>query len=330
MCKPRVRLTGNACIPDGYNESVPAMTGGRITDSQTHDQAPSHDVRFARPVPALAECLAGYHSYDVRLPPGTVGEEIFFPAWANIRFQLTGKRWAMRYGEKRIDPIPHISLFGPTSCAGFAEFSGGHMFGVAITPVGWARLIGGDASRLIDEIVPLETVIGAEAAMLAERIAAVREDFDAMVDILQSWLLDRLARSRPMPELARIMDLLNSPAIESVEQAAERVDMPAWQFTRLCRRNFGFAPKKLMRRARFLRTLMILREASPLPWTERIEESYHDQSHFIRDCHDFLGMTPSQFLARAQPVAKTSMAERTRVLGAPAQALHRISGDRTG
>lgn len=302
------------------------MNRGVDRDSQA--AVPSHDVRFARPAPALADCLAGYHSYDVRLPPGEVREEIFFPAWANIRFQLTGKSWAMRYGRTRIDPIPMPALFGPTSCAGFAEFSGGHMFGVGITPVGWARLIGGDASRFTDAIVPLETVLGADAAMLDERIAASDGDFDAMVEMLEAYLLTRLERSRAAaPELARIMGLLNNPGIESVEQAAARLAMPVWQFTRLCRRNFGFAPKRLMRRARFLRTLMTLREPSPLPWTERIEESYHDQSHFIRDCHDFLGMAPGQFLARAQPVANTSFAERTRVLGAPAQALQRASDD---
>jgi AraC-like DNA-binding protein len=296
-------------------------------DSQA-ETAPSHDVRFARPCTALADCLAGYHSYDIRLPAGEAREEVFFPAWANIRFKLSGNDWAMRYGETRIDPIPMPALFGPTSCAGFAEFSGGHMFGVGITPVGWARLIGGDASRFTDAIVPLEIVLGVDAATLDERIAANAGDFEAMVEILETYLLARLARSRPATaELARIMDLLNNPGIESVEQAAERLAMPVWQFTRLCRRNFGFAPKRLMRRARFLRTLMTLREPSPLPWTERIEESYHDQSHFIRDCHDFLGMAPGQFLARAQPVANTSFAERTRVLGAPAQALQRTSDD---
>jgi len=303
------------------------MNRGVNRDSQA--AAPSHHVRFARPAPALADCLAGYHSYDVELLIDETREEIFFPAWANIRFQLTGKPWAMRYGAVRIDPIPRNALFGPTGCAGFAEFSGGHMFGVGVTPMGWARLIGGDASRLTDTILPLEAVLGADAAMLAARIAAVRDSFEAMVETLETYLLARLARSRPAaPELARIMGLLNNPGIESVEQAAARLAMPVWQFTRLCRRNFGFAPKRLMRRARFLRTLMALREPSPLPWTERIEESYHDQSHFIRDCHDFLGMTPGQFLARAQPVASTSFAERTRVLGAPAQALQRGSDDR--
>lgn len=303
------------------------MSRGIDTDSRAA-ALPSHDVRFARPAPALADCLAGYHSYDVRLPPGETREEIFFPAWANIRFQLTGRSWAMRYGARRIDPIPTPSLFGPTGCAGFAEFSGGRLFGVGVTPVGWARLIGGDASRFTDAILPLKTVLGPDAAMLDQRITAARDNFEAMVEILETYLLARLARSRPAsPALARIMDLLNSPGIESVEQAAERLAMPVWQFTRLCRRNFGFPPKRLMRRARFLRTLMALRDSPSPPWTDRIEQSYHDQSHFIRDCHDFLGMAPGRFLARAQPVASTSFAERTRVLGAPAQALQRASVD---
>ena len=84
------------------------MNRGVDRDSQA--AVPSHDVCFARPAPTLADCLAGYHSYDVRLPPGEVREEIFFPAWANIRFQLTGKSWAKRYGRTRIDPIPMPAL----------------------------------------------------------------------------------------------------------------------------------------------------------------------------------------------------------------------------
>lgn len=301
--------------------------GAGVQDS-SRGKVQAHSVEFARAAPPLADCLAGYHGYHTHLPAGETAEEIFLPAWANIRFQLSGGRWAMRYGHVRFDPVPPMALFGPTGRAGFAEFTGGQLFGVGLTPIGWARLIGGDASRMTDRIVPLETVLGADAAMLAARLAEVRDDFTAMVAVLEAWLLDRLAHARPAPpELARIMDLLNSPAIESVETAAARLDMPVWRLTRLCRRHFGFAPKRLMRRARFLRTMMVLREPSPLPWTARIEDSYHDQSHFIRECRDFLGMTPGQFLARHQPVAETSFAERSRLLGAPAQALDRGTAD---
>lgn len=296
----------------------------RGTDLKALNEALSHHVRFALPCPALADCLAGYHGYEIRAAPGDRFEEVFFPAWANIRFVMSEGRWAMRYGERTIDPIPNAALFGPTSMAGIAEFGAGQMFGVGVTPLGWARLIGGDASRFVDQIVPLDTIFGSGVDTLASRLRTVSGDFEAAVDILEDFLLERLATARPVPPgVTRIMALLNSPEIGSVEEAAAAAGLPEWQLTRLCRRVFGFPPKRLMRRARFMRSMMALREPSARPWTERIEDSYHDQSHFIRDCHDFLGMSPSQFLARPQPIANTSFAERTRVLGAPAQALDR-------
>lgn len=294
------------------------------TPTKRLNEALAHNVRFAQAPPALSPYLAGYHGYEIRCAAGDRFEEVFFPALANIRFLIAGERWAMRYGATRIDPIPTPALFGPTGIAGIAEFGAGTMFGVGITPPGWARLIGGDAGVFTDAIVPLETVLGGAAGTLAARIGEAGSDFDACVAAMQEFLLARLQSSKPEPpEIGAIMALLADPGIESVEQAATRLDMPVWRLTRLCRRNFGFAPKRLMRRARFLRTLMRLREPSPLPWTDRLDAGYHDQSHFIRDCRDFLGMTPGQFLARAQPIANTSMAERTRILGAPAQALHR-------
>lgn len=231
----------------------------------------------------------------------------------------------MRYRDVSFDPIPRAALFAPTSCAGFATFGEGHMFGVGVTPLGWARLIGGDASALVDTIVPLDRVFGDAARRLEAEIDAVHGDFDACVAALQAFLLRRFEAAAPgPPETGAIMASLNDPAIPSVEQAAARLCMPGWKFARACRRDFGFAPKRLMRRARFMRTLMALREPSDLPWTERLEAGYTDQSHFIRDAQDFLGMAPGQFLSRAQPIAATSMAERTRVLGAPAQALHEV------
>lgn len=290
-------------------------------------EAKSHNVRFAPPGPALARYLAGYHAYEVRAEPGERFEEIFFPAWANIRFILAGDGWAMRYRDVTFDAIPRASLFAPTSCAGFASFGAGHMFGVGVTPLGWARLIGGDASALVDTIMPLDAVFGPGTSALQSAIDAADGDFDRCVAALENFLLRRLESTTPEPPgTAAIMASLNDPAIPSVEDAAARLDMPEWKFSRVCRRDFGFAPKRLMRRARFMRTLMALREPSDLPWTERLDAGYTDQSHFIRDAQDFLGMAPGQFLARVQPIAATSMAERTRVLGAPAQALHEVKG----
>jgi len=290
---------------------------------ERHNHPLQHHVRFAASSPSLARYISGYHGYVIDTAPGARSEETFFPAWAVICFQISGERWAMRIGGRRFDPIPGASLFGPTTYAGFAEFGAGVMIGAGITPCGWARLIGRDASTLTDQIVPLSTLFGDRAAALHAEIIGAR-GFDDQIAVLERFLLARLTESAPEPpEIFEIQQLLADPAIGWVEQASAALGMPGWKFARLCRRYFGFPPKRLIRRARFIRTMMKLHENPALGWTDLLDPAYHDQSHFIRDCRDFFGMTPGQILARTQPVGATSMAERTRVLGAPVQVLQR-------
>lgn len=290
---------------------------------ERHADPLPHKVYFARAAEPLARYLAGYHSYVIESAPGARFEEIFFPAWVNIRFQSWGERWAMRIAGVRFDPIPTPSLFGPTGYAGFSEFGRGATIGVGITPCGWARLFGGDVSGLTDRIVPLDTLLGDLAHTLQARIAAT-DIFEEQVAILEAFLLERLELHPPEPaEIYALQQLLTDPRIETVDQAIGAIGIARPRFIRLCRQHFGFAPKRLIRRARFMRTLMALREKPGLHWADLLDPAYHDQSHFIRDCQDFVGMAPGQILARALPVGATSMDERKRVLGAPVQALQR-------
>jgi len=111
--------------------------------------------------------------------------------------------------------------------------------------------------------------------------------------------------------------MLGDPDIRTVEQAMAGVGMEDWRFARFVRRHFGFTPKMLMRRARFIRSLLAIRDNPGQGWAAVLDEAYVDQSHFIRDCRDFLDMTPGQFAVRYQPVAEASYHERTRILGDP-------------
>jgi hypothetical protein len=56
-------------------------------------------------------------------------------------------------------------------------------------------------------------------------------------------------------------------------------------------------------------------------WSSLIEASYCDHSHFNRDSQEFLGMSPGEFLRMPKPMNEASARLRTRILGAPAQAL---------
>ena len=91
---------------------------------------------------------------------------------------------------------------------------------------------------------------------------------------------------------------------------------------RLAVRHFGFTPKMLLRRARFLRSFVQLFVSGNPTDVTAIDPSYHDMPHFLRDANTFLGTTPRRFMQLANPFLTASVRARAAVLGAPTQALH--------
>ncbi len=272
-------------------------------------------IDYAAPSPDLAPYLGGFHGYHIWIGPGVEHDEIFLPSWGSIRFQTHGGDWSMRVGTRDHNPVPRAALFGPSSHAGVARVSTGHIIGCYLLPRGWMRLIGAPANKLADRIVPLGEAWGPEAGVVE---AGLRDapDIEAQKTIIEDALRTRLAATKAEPpEIAMIETMLRDPDITTVEQATDRLGWQDWQFARFVQRHFGFTPKLLMRRARFMRTILPLKDAHGVPWATMIDAAYSDQSHFIRDCHDFLAMTPSQFVARFQPIAAASFTERERVLG---------------
>jgi AraC-like DNA-binding protein len=284
---------------------------------------PVIELDYALPAHALARFVSGYHRYRLDLPDGGVLDDVFYPGAANIRIQVSGGDWSVRIGERRIDPVPRASLFGPTSHAIYSRSAGGTLFGAGITPLGWTRLTTLPASDFADTVVPLEALLGEDAARLAGAIGAAQTLAEAAATF-DAFFAARFAPASPEDDRIEAMHaLLAAGETIGIAEAAATLDLHPRTFARLAHRAFGFAPKRLLRRARFLRSLMVLREPSGAKWSDRIGEGYYDQSHFIRDAHEFLGMAPREFLRLKKPMNDASTQRRGEVLGAPAQALHR-------
>jgi AraC-like DNA-binding protein len=64
----------------------------------------------------------------------------------------------------------------------------------------------------------------------------------------------------------------------------------------------GLPPKTMARILRFDRAVQRLRADHPDFAQIAIDCGYYDQAHFNREFREFSGMTPSQFLARRDPV----------------------------
>lgn len=284
----------------------------------------SLSAEFVRPAPALVGLISGYHVYRAGPAGGPVWEEIFFPGWANIRFVIEDGGWSAGPEGQRLSPVPAASLFGPASRAIASRASGGTMVGIGITPLGWLRLFDVAAVDVADRIVPLEALAGEEAqAMLSAcRNAATP---DAIAAGFDRWLVGRLRPPRPTHPLAsRLFDYLLTAHDIGIGDACVATGASHTQLRRVARDHFGFPTKLLLRRSRFLKSLMPLLAAPPGQWSSVIDPGYFDYPHFVRDAREFLGMSPRAFLALERPMTMLSMHNRQRDLGAPVQGLHRI------
>ena len=90
---------------------------------------------------------------------------------------------------------------------------------------------------------------------------------------------------------------------------------------RVCHRYFGFTPKRLMRRQRFMRSLTSYMLHRGTRWTEAMDEEYHDQAQFTREFTEFMTMTPSAYAALDHPILASFMEARARIWGSAAQTL---------
>jgi AraC-like DNA-binding protein len=215
-------------------------------------------------------------------------------------------------GGRTVDPVPSVAFVGPTSHAGYIAAGSGALVGVGVLPVGWAQLFGGDVSRYANRVVPLAQ-LDPGAGLLASALHSTdpKSAFDEWLEVRAS------RRPPPDPRIARLYALLHDPAITRIEAIAEELETPARVLAALARFNFGFTPKLLLRRSRFMRALSAVLSNPGESSHLLTEAGYWDRSHFLRDSHLFLGCSVREFLKRRGPLNQVAMRVREQVIGAP-------------
>ncbi len=282
-------------------------------------------MRYWQPAPALRTLVSGYHLYRVKPAEGAQQTDVFQPAGPILRFTFgEPDAWRVRPLGCEWVSVPRIALFGPTSGATTSESGAGVTVGFGILPRGWARLSRVGASTWANRIADPANDLAIDTAGLVSALGSATSD-DEIPAILDAAIFEAAKKPNPIEELvADFENALLSEAIDSVEELSRRIGRSPRFTERLAKRVFGFPPKKLIRRARFLRSLHALGErgtGSGSGSARAIDYGYTDYSHFIRDAHAFLGMSPQAFLRLDNPLLRQSLALRKQVLGAPAQAL---------
>lgn len=283
-------------------------------------------VRFFLPSPQLAPYISTYYLTEVNLAEGEMLEDWLHPEWGNMRFSRNDL-WKAAIGADPLRDTPAFIASGPTShCAHFLT-GRARIWGIGILPLGWARLFDAPAADHADQFFDgASTPVFAGLAPLLDRIFDGPPDAAAEALRIDAFMREHIAARPPVEDEARIRAAhaaLIDEDINAVTDFAARLGVSSRSLERLSLRAFGFSPKLLLRRQRFLRSLAQFMLDPSLTWVSTLDWHYVDQAHFVRDFKRFMGMSPSAYAALDHPVLRAAARARAAAAGHAVQALHR-------
>ena len=284
-------------------------------------------VRFFPPPPDLRRFFTTFYLVESEVADGGVVSDYLLPEWANLRFHSGGLPVAESHSGARVAGTA-FPVTGPSSRAVRFTIGSTRMWGIGLLPLGWAKFVGAAAGDFADDLLDGNTHQAFAAFRpLADFMMHSTGDVEAELARIVGHFRDR--RGAPVPEEERIVAIhaaLVNPDIATVAHLVERAGTGQRTVERLCRRAFGFPPKLLLRRQRFIRSLSQFMLDPSLKWIGAMDGHYHDQSQFVRDCRQFMGMSPSQYGMLPKPLIGAIMRERDRMAGSAAQTLDSPDG----
>ena len=282
--------------------------------------APASPVHFIMPAQSLLRYVSTYYFARIETTDDQEQEDLLHPEWSSARFTLLGSTRGNIVTEAPV-AIPPAIITGPTGKASRIFCRSLTMVGIGILPLGWHRLIKCPADRWANRFSDLNPPEFALFREIWEEMQGMA-DPEEMAALFDSVLMGAVGRPDPLEsDIEDIHEALASPQISSVADLAHATGISQQRLERLCRRIFGFPPKRLLTRQRFLRTLGSVMLDPDLKWSAALDDQYFDQAHFNRDFQEFMGMSPRQYLSMPRPISTASTLARAHHVGHPLQAL---------
>ena len=282
---------------------------------------------FIAPHPRLKPYLSTYYFTAMESSGGDEVLDWMTPEWASVRYAYHGATRGGIHTEPMAE-IPRTHFVGPTTLASpFASHSA-RVASIGFLPLGWCRFMKEPASNWANRVGPAGEIRAHARFMDYWPAIESARDPAAIAAIFDAMLLDALDRAGDASctkeaLIAAAHDALINPDITSAGAMADHLGMTSKQLHRFSTRVFGFTPKLLIRRQRFIRTLAAVMHNPASNWAAALDLQYYDQSHFNRDFREFYGMSPEQYRREPHPVISAAARARTKALGDPLPALQR-------
>ena len=286
------------------------------------------EARFHPPPEDLRRYFTTFYQARIAVPDGGTVEDALQPEWGNLRMFRGPGLAAGWIGQ--CQPVEGATFVatGPSACCAGFRVASCSFWGIGLLPLGWAQFVGAPASDYANLVAdgmvhPGFAGFRPLAATLAGPSAGEEADLAAIVAFFRTRL------GEPPRDEARIVaihEALVDPLVGTVADLVARSGASQRTIERVAGRAFGFPPKLLLRRQRFMRSLSQFMLDPSLKWIGAIDSHYHDQAQFVREFHQFMGMTPRDYAALPHPVLEVFMRERMRMAGAAVQTLDNPAG----
>ena len=285
-------------------------------------------ARFFLPPAELRHYFTTFYLLEWEVSGGGKVSDHLMPEWANLRFfEPSCAPDARTLGGMALSGAT-FSATGPTSQSIAFSIASGRSWGIGLLPLGWAKFVAADADELADCVVDGSTHPAfASFRSLGAGLFGAAPDAAAELERITQHFLARLGEAEPDGDrIVRVHQAMIDPETRSIADFAGMAGMSQRSLQRLCNRAFGFSPKQLLRRQRFMRSLAHFMLDPSLKWVGALDSQYHDQAQFVRDFHEFMGMTPSEYAAMDKPMLEAIMTERARIAGSPVQTMDSPNG----
>lgn len=263
------------------------------------------------PAADLAPWIARLYVTKVALPPDHTLSCGLFTDTAVLRIQLAGEWTAQTadgpkaFGKAALYFGPHSKLMPVTVTGSFISV------GMAVRPGASTALRGPRLGDFLDRLVPTTAV-----TTPADRILSLLdpdgepEDWLGQIEAMMRNRVEHMDGALPDPVTQRFEDIMFRDPGMSVSDAAALCGVERRKLERVVSRDFGMAPKQVLRRARALDMASYLRGVAEPDEGEEMALRYYDESHLIHEFTELFGMSPRQFVKKPQPILTLALESR--------------------
>jgi AraC-like DNA-binding protein len=172
------------------------------------------------------------------------------------------------------------------------------MIGVAFKPAGASPFFECPANELQGAHVPLESLWGAGADDLRDRLLEAQTPADKF-RIFEQFLMDRAIRPLELhPAVTYALNKFQEVAQSTtISQVVNQTGFSARRFIQIFNESVGLTPKLFCRVLRFQEVLRLINGGQEIDLPEiALNCGYFDQAHFIHDFQGFSGLSPNAYL----------------------------------